>query len=205
MVRRAIISLLGALAFLMAGGTLGWVAGPLEAVWAVRSLSDPAKLATLGHRGANPRLNKIVFWLAQARDRGMEPATALHFSQLLNGELPAPAALRSTNLLRNVKIADELGLLTLENQPSLRAGKAATITQGPYRGQLAEVDHVVPVSLAPEVGNELANLELMPAPLNRQKSARIGPRQLAHAEAMQAAGLLKPGTLPRVRSVAKPR
>jgi hypothetical protein len=205
MVRRAIISLLGVLAFLLAGGTLGWVAGPLEAVWAVRSLSDPAKLATLGHRGANPRLNKIVFWLAQARDRGMEPATALQLSQLLNGELEAPARLRATNLLRNLKIADELGLLTPENQSCLRSGKAATITQGPYRGNLAEVDHIVPVSLVPEVGNELANLELMPAPLNRQKSARVGPRQLAHAEAMEAAGLLKSGTLPRVRSVAKPR
>jgi hypothetical protein len=33
----------------------------------VAPLIDPAKLATLKTRGANPRVQKIVFWLATAR------------------------------------------------------------------------------------------------------------------------------------------
>ena len=33
----------------------------------IASLIDPAKLATLGERGANPRVQKAVYWLATAR------------------------------------------------------------------------------------------------------------------------------------------
>jgi hypothetical protein len=102
-----------------------------------------------------------------------------------------------------MKIADELGLFTPENRESLSRGRSAVIAQGPYRGTVAEVDHIVPVSLAPEVGNELANLELMPAPLNRAKSNRVSERQLAHAEALAHAGLLSKTSLDRVRAQAR--
>jgi hypothetical protein len=33
-------------------------------------LIDPAKLATLGRRGANPRIHKCVYWLDAARKAG---------------------------------------------------------------------------------------------------------------------------------------
>jgi hypothetical protein len=184
---------------LVLAGTLGWRFSPLQAVLAVSTLSDPAKLATLGKRGANSRLNKIVYWLDQSRSRGMSPETAVSLSQRLNSTTEPQASLVKASLLRNLKIADELGLLTAENRERLRRGNAAVVTRGPYAGANVEIDHIVPVSLAPEVGNELANLEMLPAPLNRLKSNRVGPRQLSHAEALAQAGLLSPESLARVR------
>jgi len=41
----------------------------------VAPLIDPAKLATLGKRGANPRVQKYVAQLAEARQAGIAPAT----------------------------------------------------------------------------------------------------------------------------------
>lgn len=171
-------------------GFLIWQFSPIPALLAVGSLSDTAKLATLGPRGANSRLNKIIYWLDQARHRGLAPDTTIGIAQFYNRTQEPRAALVKSSLLNNLKIADELGLMTDENRDRLRHGNAAIVTQGPYQGETVEIDHIVPYSLAPEVGNELANLELLPNTLNRRKSNRIGSRQLAHAEKLRAAGLL---------------
>jgi hypothetical protein len=190
-----------ALALALVAG-LVWQFTPAPAVWAIRSLSDPANLATLGKRGANPRLNKIVFWLAEAQDRGLSPDTAIDFAQRLNGTGAAQAELVKHSLLRNLRIAGSLGLLTPANRGRLRRGQAAIVTTGPCAGDEAEVDHIVPVSLAPEAGNDLSNLELMPARINRAKSNRVGERQLDHAEALFEAKLISAETLARLRAAA---
>ena len=39
----------------------------------ITPLIDPAKLATLGRRGANPRIQKCVYWLNAARKAGKSP------------------------------------------------------------------------------------------------------------------------------------
>jgi hypothetical protein len=39
---------------------------------ALTSLTDPAKVATLGDRAANPRLKKVVFSLSEAKFRGVD-------------------------------------------------------------------------------------------------------------------------------------
>ena len=57
----------------------------------------------------------------------------------------------------------------------------------------------MPISLAPEVGNELANLEMLPKTLNREKSNRVSERQLAHAERLREAGLLTGESYTRVK------
>ena len=64
------------------------------------------------------------------------------------------------------------------------------VTRGPYLGQPAEVVHIVPLALAPELDHELANLELLPMTLNRRKGSRAGERQRDYARRFQAAGLL---------------
>ena len=53
----------GWLSFLLLLGSLLALWPPVQSLTAVTSLSDPAKLATLEKRGANPRVNKIVYWL----------------------------------------------------------------------------------------------------------------------------------------------
>ena len=181
-------------------GLIGWLLLPLDAIRAVASLSDPGKLATLGERGANARLNKIVYWLDQAQRKGMSPETTIMIAQFLNGTREPRASLVKASLSRNLKIADGLGLLTDKNREALRRGKAAMVARGPYAGEPVEVDHIVPYSLAPEVGNELANLEMLPRTLNRSKSNRVGERQWAYAQKLFAAGLLSEQSLAKVKA-----
>jgi hypothetical protein len=171
---------------------------PLPAAWQIATLTRPSALARLPKRGANPVLNQVVFWLADSRDRGFNPTNTLNLGLDWAGVSGPQRPLVEASLLRNLDIATRLGLTTPDNLDRLRKGRAATVTRGPYTGEAAEVDHIVPVSLAPEIGNELANLELMPATLNRRKSNRVGPRQAAHARILHQAGLLSQPSLDRV-------
>ena len=170
-------------------------------ITAIAAQSDPSKLATLGTRAANPRLKRIMYYLYQARVGGADPATVIDQAQQHNGSAGTPrAALVKASLLRNLKICDGLGLFTPGNLQGLRTGQAPTVTRGPYAGQVAEVDHIVPLSLAPEVGNELANLEMLPADLNRSKSNKVGERQLALAKKFKDAALISEATLANVQA-----
>ena len=160
-------------------------------VAAVAAQSDPAKLATLGRRQANPRLKRILYYLAEARAAGADPGEVIDQAQKQNGSAGTPRApLVKTSLLRNLKICDGLGMVTPENLAKLKRGNAPTVMRGPYAGQIAEVDHIVPLAEAGQIGNELANLELLPAVLNRAKSDKVGERQLALAKKFRDAGLL---------------
>lgn len=180
-----------------------WQFSPAQAIYAISHLSDPARLATLGERQANPRLNKIVYWLDESRDQGLSPERAIQMAQLLNGTQEPRAHLVKESLLRNVKIADELGLLTDANKDRLRRGSSAQVSRGPYAGEPVEIDHIVPFSLARELGNELANLEMLPKTLNRRKSNHVQQRQLDYALKFFQAGLLRKESLDRVQAKAK--
>ena len=59
------------------------------------------------------------------------------------------------------------------------------ITRGPYVGEKAEVDHIVPVAVAPTFCNWIGNLEFMPRTLNRRKSDKMGERQRSHLAKLQ--------------------
>jgi hypothetical protein len=52
--------------------------------------------------------------------------------------------------------------------------------------------------VAPELGREFANLELMPRTVNRRKGVKIGQRQLDHGRRFAAAGLLSSSALARL-------
>jgi len=162
------------------------------AVTAVASLIDPAKLATLhGERAANRRVLKCVYWLNDARVRGLAPETIIDEAQKLNfsaDQLRAP--LVEAALLRNLDIAGQLGCLTPDNLARMRHGTSPVISRGPYMGELAEVDHIVPIAAEPSLGNEIANLELLPRTLNRRKGARMGERQRDYLEKFRAAELV---------------
>ena len=87
-------------------------------------------------------------------------------------------ALVKVSLLRNLKICDGLQMLDAENRVLLRRGNAPVVRRGPYTGQKAEVDHIVPLAQAREAGNELANLEMLPC---FTQPGKIGPCGLAAA------------------------
>ena len=87
----------------------------------------------------------------------------------------------------------------------LRRGKSATITKGQYAGQEAEADHVIPRAVCPELQNQVMNLELLPASLNRAKSDRITDRARVFASELYDAGLLSEEALRAVEVGSSPK
>ena len=145
------------------------------AVLAIRSLTDPVRISTLKDpRACNDRLLKCLYWLFSAQTSGQAPAAVLEDSL-------APQARREMvkdALLRNLVIAGRLGLLTPDNLEFMRRGKSPVINSGPYTGEIAEVDHILPVAKFPQFARSFWNLELMPKTLNRKKGDTVGQRQL---------------------------
>jgi len=176
---------------LLFGVSLG-LAKDTSPAHSIANLTDPAKLATLkGERAANPRLQKCVFWLAYAEEQGSKPEAVLDEAAELNKTKGTPyAGFVRWGLLNNLKIAKELGLLTPEGMAELRRGKSATITKGEYAGQEAEADHTIPRAVCPELQNQVMNLELLPASLNRSKSDKITDRASVFARELYEAKLL---------------
>jgi hypothetical protein len=193
------------LTVLMAIAALGWWFLQQSPEFVIAGLADPMELRELGERGANPRLNQIVYWLHEVEHAGDDPTKVLAVALARVYGSAAQRELVQAGLLRNLNIAHRLGLLTPEhgNLEQLKQGRSPTITMGPYAGEKTEVDHILPRSLAPELDNELANLELTPASLNRQKSNRVNERHLSVAEQFYQAGLLTAESRERVRAQAR--
>jgi hypothetical protein len=165
----------------------------------LQPLIDPAKLATLGVRGANSRVQKATAILWQAKSEGQDPATVADKAVALIGWAgQAKGRLTAAAMLRNVTIIERLGCTTPEDYAKMRRGRAPTVRKGPYAGQLLSVDHIIPRAVAGELDNVIANLELMPLALNEGKSDRIGERQVSMAKAFRDAGLLSDAGLRRV-------
>jgi hypothetical protein len=83
----------------------------------------------------------------------------------------------------------------------MRRGKSATITKGQYAGQEAEADHVIPRAVCPELANQVMNLELMPASLNRTKSEKVTDRARVFAKELYEDKLLPEDGWKRVEEV----
>jgi hypothetical protein len=170
----------------------------------IAPLIDPAKLATLGKRGANQRVEKAVYWLAEAREAGQKPDKVMEAALGLAGVRNGPAAaLTKAALLRNLDIADKLGCLDAEGMAEMRKGKAPTVRRGPYQGDHLSVDHIIPRAVCPELDNVIANLELMPLRMNESKNDRVGVRQVDLARKFNKAGLLSDDGLKAVESAAR--
>jgi hypothetical protein len=176
------------------------LAAPSKPATAIAAQTDPAKLATLkGDRAANPRLQRCVYWLATAEAAGELPNAVLDEASIINGTTGTSySGFVRWGLLENLKIAKELGLLTPEGMAELRRGKSATITKGQYAGEKAEADHVIPRSVAPELQNQVMNLELMPATLNRAKSDKVTKRAKVFAKELYDAKILSKEAWERV-------
>jgi hypothetical protein len=156
----------------------------------IASLIDPSKLATLRERGANPRIQKCVYWLEDARKAGLKPKTVARQAVSKAGYKNSAAALTEQSLLRNLDIAAKLGCLDAEGLAHMRRGDAPTVRKGPYAGGIASVDHIIPRAVVPELDCVIANLELLPLQVNESKSSKIGDRQRSLGRKLRQAGLL---------------
>jgi hypothetical protein len=175
------------------------IAAQSDATNNIASLIDPAKLATLGKREANPRIQKAVYWLQAARTDGKKPSAVLDSAIKQAGYTNKQAAkLTKAALLRNLDIAEKLGCLDESGLAEMRKGKSPTVRKGPYTGDQLSVDHIIPRAVVPELDNVIANLELMPLRMNESKNAKIGSRQKSLAKQFHAAGLLSTSGLNEV-------
>jgi hypothetical protein len=67
------------------------------------------------------------------------------------------------------------------------------------------VDHIVPRSVAPELDNVIANLELMPRRMNAGKRDRVGERQVDLARKFHEASMLNTKGLRAVQGTTAER
>ena len=158
------------------------------------SLSDPAKLSTLGERRANARVQKIVYWLEVARRQGQSPEQVMQEVMSRVGWQDERGRLTTIAMLRNLDIATKLGCTDDEGMEHMRHGKCPIVKTGPYAGDWLSVDHIVPRARYPELDNVLANLEMMPMQLNRAKGDTFGHRQEYELRRFQDAGLIPQAT-----------
>lgn len=156
------------------------------------SLVDPAKIDALdGDRAANPRLRKMIYWLETGRRAGADPAAVVLEAQIKAGYAgTARADADRASLVRNRIILERLGCLDAAGMAALRRGRAPRITKGPYAGDIASVDHIIPRSVVDELDEKIYNLEFMPSKLNMSKGAGIGVRQRQLAAKWKKLGLL---------------
>ena len=165
----------------------------------IKPLIDPAKLATLGDRGANTRIQKITEILWQAGVNGQDPVKVANKAvELIGWGGTEKGRLTSAAMVRNVTILERLGSTTPADLDDMRHGKTATVRRGPYAGEVLSVDHIIPRAVAPELDNVIANLELMPLSVNQKKNDKIGDRQISLAKAFHDAGLLSDAGFQRV-------
>ena len=165
----------------------------------IQPLIDPAKLATLGTRGANPRVQKVAAILWQAKQDAQDPAqVADQAVELIGWGGTEKGRLTSAAMLRNVTIIERLGAVTPADIDAMRRGHAPTVRQGPYTGDIISVDHIVPRAITPELDNVIANLELLPLKVNESKNDKVGERQVSMAKAFHGAGLLSDDGLKQV-------
>jgi hypothetical protein len=169
----------------------------------IEPLIDPAKLATLGDRGANPRVQKAVAFLWQAKRDGLDPGQVAADAVVLIGwGKTDKGRLTAAALVRNLTIAERLGSVTPPDIEAMERGRAPTIRSGPYTNDIISVDHIIPRSVVPELDNVIANLEFMPLKMNRSKSDRVGDRQMSLARQLRDAGLLSEAGYQRVAAAS---
>ena len=76
------------------------------------------------------------------------------------------------------------------NLAKLKRSNAPAVMCGPHTDKVAEVDHTAPLAGTGQIVNELADLELLPAVLDRANSNKVSERLLAPAKSFHDAGLL---------------
>lgn len=167
-------------------------------------LIEPAKLATLKDRGANPRVQKITALLWKAKQDGDDPAkVAERAVGLIGWGGSEKGNLTAAAIVRNLTIAERLGSTTPADIEKMSRGRAAEVRKGPYAGEVLSVDHIIPRSVTPELDNVIANLELMPLSVNQRKGNSVTARQIDLARKLNVAGLLADDALRRVLAAAR--
>jgi hypothetical protein len=157
----------------------------------IRPLCDPAKLATLGERAANPRVHKLLYHLHGLDASGGSIANAVEIA-LTPGVSAAygyAPHLAKEQILATYHAAKDMGIFTdAANLEKMRRGMSPTIISGVDAGKLVHVDHIIPLKHAPELGNNFANLRYTTASENTARGAALDQDALTLAQLLQSTG-----------------
>lgn len=165
----------------------------------VANLIDPVKLATLGKRKANERVQKVVALLENARQDGFSVSVIAENAVMLARYTNAWLAVATYNqLCKSHQTAGWFGVLTEAGLKDMRQGKSPTIPRGQSKGDELSVDYIIPYSIAPDLSNVIANLQLMPLKSNKRKNDTVGPRELILARQFREAGVLSDASCKRI-------
>lgn len=167
-------------------------------------LLDPAKIETLkGDRPVNTRLYRLLHWLETARKGGGDLSGIMNAAQAAAGYggTPRAKADKQAILWTRAKL-ERWGCFSPEGMAKLRKGGSPPITKGEHAGNAIALDHLLPVSVAPEVAARFFNPEAITADENRRKGAKITEREIALARLWNREGLLSGEGLQAVESAA---
>jgi hypothetical protein len=157
----------------------------------IKHQSDPVKLATLGIRGGNPRLNRILAAMHHVEQAGADLLDFLRrwLPDEIHPDFYYSRPMTVDRLMANYTDAKAWRLFENEaNLQSLARGRSATILDGPYAGQKTHVDHIIPVSRAPELNANMANLRILPESVNVARSNVLDRDALHAAQLFQEIG-----------------
>ena len=160
-------------------------------------LLDPAKIAALKYqsRGTNSRANKVAYWIEQTASSGKDAAAILSQALDANGYSGPAKELTLRDLMQNWEAARAVGAFTPDNLKRMRAILS--------NGVKLDVDHIVPVNIAPEVGTTLANLLLTPHPPNRALQDVVTESVVAYAQKLNQAKLLTGTSLTEIERAVR--
>lgn len=157
----------------------------------IQNQCDPEKLASLAKYGANPRFHRTMNAMHVLDKQGRNLESEL--DRLLPAEA-YPDLFYWPGLTRDHFVSEysryhDYGLFdTSENLRLMSRGKAPIICRGLNSGQSIDLDHIIPISEAPELGNVMANLRALPFGENRSRGALIDSNALQAMEKFKALG-----------------
>ena len=149
-------------------------------------------------------INRCVYTLAFAEEQSANPETIIDLAMKSNGISETPfGGFLKWGLLDNLRLAKEFGLTTPEGMAALREGKSAFITKGEYTGEAALAHTVIPKEFAPELANNIINLELGPSKLNTHKGEKVDKRQFTFARELHEAKIITDNELQSLEDSVK--
>ena len=112
-------------------------------------------------------------------------------------------AILAHNLQKNLRIADELALLTEKNFELLEAGERLRIGSGGHKGEQVILDNIVPHRYSPELEMRFGNLLLKPESIWRSYPDRIRDDAIPVMSACRSAELMTETSYARALTALK--
>ena len=160
-------------------------------------LLNPQKVQGLGKNGLNSKLHKVMYYLNQEERAGrnvsesvtramkMSGADRRIPKSLLDPKIDRMAILQNYETAKRTKIFEGPG-----NLERMKRGLAPTVYEGEFAGQVIHVDHIIPQSHAPELGNVWGNLRYVPERPNVLDSNKLKPASLSKLQEYKDARLI---------------